>query len=214
MEDKIIQAYTDLLLAGTHPITVAAVCAKAGIGEQEFYGVFSTADDIPRRVWTRLADAVKLQLGRSEAYQQYGAREKILAYFFTFFETALPQRSFIQQTRCSHNATSAYRDAYKEFMGEVVQDGIAMEEIKERLTLSNQYPTVLWELHKTLIEFWLADTSEQFVDTERAIEVYSKVPLELMGHTVLDSVFETAKFSFEQLRKRNWERDFKTFFRL
>lgn len=210
MEEKIIQAYTDLLLADMHPITVHGVCAKAGIEEKDFYSAFSTIEEIPRRVWARLADGIKLELGRSEAYQKYGAREKVLAYYFTFFEKALPHRSFIEKTRCSHSATQTYRDTYKEFMAEVVQDGIAMDEIKERLSLSNQYPAVLWELHKTLIEFWLRDTSEQFVDTERAIEVYSKVPLELMGHNVLDSLAETAKFALERLGKT----DFKKFFRL
>jgi hypothetical protein len=95
---------------------------------------------------------------------------------------------------------NGYRDAYKEFIGDIVQEGVALEEIVERLSLSSYYPDMLWGLHLRLLHFWLNDASEHFTDTERAIEIYSKLPLEFMGHNLLDSFFETAKFTFEQVK--------------
>lgn len=198
MEDKITQAYKEMVITGEEPINSFTLCSKIDISEKEFFQHFSSTEDVGRRIWANLAEEVIQGLNASEEVQEYTALNKILAYYFTFFEVALAERSFIEKTFEEKTLLTAYRDKFKEFMGDLVQEGIAMEEIVERLSLSSYYPEMLWQLHARLINFWLNDTSEHFVETEKAIEVYSKLPLELMQHNLFDSVFETVKFGFEQ----------------
>ncbi len=215
MEDKIVQAYKELLLGTDTEPTVHSICQKAEVTEADFHKHFATAADVGKKIWRKLAEAVTATLASSQTYAQYGAREKLLAYFYTFYEQAVAERSFIAKTwpesgiagLLSHESLfESYRDAFKMYAAEVVADGVASDEVKERLSLSSRYPDLLWVLHQRLMHFWLADTSEQFTATERAIEVYSKVPLELMGHNILDSMLDALKFSFESFKPERFFR--------
>jgi hypothetical protein len=200
LETKIIEVYRNMLISGETEINSYTLSQKAGISEKEFFEHFSSADDVGRRIWTNLGDAIIEALSGSELYNSYPPRQKILSYYFTFFEVALNERTFIERTYTNSKLTRAYKDKFKLFIGDIIQEGIASEDIKERLSLSNYYPEVLWDLHLKLIRFWLNDTSDKFVETEKAVEMYSRIPLELMGPNLLDSMFETVKFSVSQLK--------------
>ena len=200
LETKIIEVYRNLLISGETEINSYTLSQKAEISEKEFFECFSSADDVGRRIWTNLGDAIIEALSGSELYNSYPPRQKILSYYFTFFEVALNERTFIERTFTNSKLTRAYKDKFKLFIGDIVQEGIASEDIKERLSLSNYYPEVLWDLHLKLVRFWLNDSSDKFVETEKAVEMYSRIPLELMGPNLLDSMFETVKFSVSQFK--------------
>jgi|GEM_PF-1030441 len=198
MENQIIDAYREMLISGEGEINSYTISRKLGITEKDFFQYFTSADDVARKIWANLGDKVIEMLNGSELHNSYPPRQKVLSYFFTFFEVALNERTFIDRTIGNSDFLKTYRENFKNYIGDIVQEGIATEDMKERLSLSNYYPNVLWELHTKLIRFWLTDTSDNFVETEKAIEIYSKVPLELMGPNLFDSLFETVKFNFEQ----------------
>lgn len=209
LEDQLLEAYHDLVVSGErtpHTVTVADLVQKTGAEETEFYKLFSTPQAVGRRLWLRLGEAVKAQLEASDAYKGYSAREKMLAYEFAFFEVAVGRRQFISATHCAQGLTEDHRADFKQVLGDVVQEGIMSGEILDRMNLSGYYVDMLWALHQQLIRFWLHDTSAQFEQTERAIEVLSKVPLELMGRNLLDSLWETLRFRWDNL---GWDRWFK-----
>ncbi|MCS6904666.1 MAG: TetR family transcriptional regulator C-terminal domain-containing protein, partial [Bacteroidia bacterium] len=135
---------------------------------------------------------------QSELYNSYPARQKILSYFFTFFEVARTERTFISRTLHKDRIVGAYAKKFKEIVLDIIQEGIATEDIQERF-YSSYYPDIVWNLHYSLLLFWINDDSENFVETEKAIEIYSKVPLEIMGPNIFDSIFETIKFSIKQI---------------
>lgn len=203
-EDAILQAYADMVLEDVCPITVHQLAQRAGITEEEFYKHFSQVSAVPQRIYDKLGQTLQAKLEGSETYLNYSAREKILAYFFTLFELALAQRSFIQKTHCQHGVWQAYEQRFATLMNEVVQEGIASGELRDRLSLSQYYPKLLWPLHQQLVHFWLHDTSPEFADTEKAVEVYCKLPLELMGYNLIDTVAERLKFEWEQIQKTDF----------
>jgi Tetracyclin repressor-like, C-terminal domain len=207
LEQRIIDGYRTMVITGEKPLNSFTLSTKLGITEKEFFSHFSAADDVGRRIWAGMAQEVIDSLNNSEEAKEYTALNKILAYYFTYFEVALAERSFIEATAHNQALVRTYRDKFKEWLGDVIQEGIAMEEIVERLTLGSYYPNMLWQLHLRLLNYWLHDTSEHFVETEKAIEIYSKLPLELMQHNLLDSVLETVKFGFSQLKPDNLSLD-------
>lgn len=200
MINAIVEGYKEMLITGEGEINSYTVSKKVGISEKEFFEHFTSVDDIGRHIWKGLGDSVIEALSGSENFNSFPPRQKILSYFFTFFEDAINERTFIEHTIGESALLSQYKERFKTFIGDIVQEGIAVEDIKERLSLSNYYPDLLWELHLRLIRFWLKDSSEHFVETEKAIEIYSKVPLELMGPNLLDSIFQTVKFDFGRLQ--------------
>jgi hypothetical protein len=205
MKEQIVDGYKEMLITGDGEINSFTLSKKVGISEKEFFEQFSSVEEVGRYIWLSLGENVIETLNGSESFNSFPPRQKILSYFFTFFEDAVNERTFISRTIDDSNLLTAYKERFKTFVGDLVQEGIAVEDIKERLSLSNYYPNVLWELHVRLIRFWLKDSSEHFTETEKAVEIYSKVPLELMGPNLLDSVFQTLKFDFSRL---NFDRVF------
>ena len=195
LKDKIISVYKEMVILGEEPINPYTVSKKAGISEEEFYKFFSTTEQIGRGIWKEMHEKVKSRLENSDIFAQYSAREKILAYLYTFFEVAVPYRSFIKATINKSFLQTSFKEEFETFISDIIQEGIASDEIKERFIIGNAYPTIIWGLLNRLIHFWLNDTSEQFVETEKAIDTYSKVILEFMGHNLLDSIVDSVKFA-------------------
>lgn len=198
MESQIIDAYKEMLVSGEQDITTYTLAKRVGITEKEFFQYFNSADDVGRHIWLNLGEEVMEALNNSELYNSYPPRQKLLSYFFTFFELAVNERTFIKHTWQRPEVTKKYREAFESYMSDIIQEGIATEDIKERLSLSNYYPKALWTLHSRLLNFWMHDTSDKFVQTEKAIEVYSRLPLELMGPNLFDSIYESVRFEVQQ----------------
>jgi hypothetical protein len=198
MEEKIIEAYKEMVIKGDSEINPFTLSQKVGLGEKDFFQYFSSVDDIGRKIWVNLCDAVMLELNQSELYSSYPSRQKILSYFFTFFEIARTERTFITRTVHNDRLVRAYAKKFKEVALDIIQEGIATEDIQERF-YSSYYPDIVWNLHFSLLRYWVNDDSENFVETEKAIEIYSKVPLEIMGPNIFDSIFDSIKFSIKQI---------------
>lgn len=200
LETRIVELYKQLTVEGKiRKMSVYSFCKLLDISEADFYKHFASLDAIGRKIWTSYADEVISALKESETYASYSAREKILAYFFTFFENALKDRSFIEKTYTNFSLLRGYQRKFRAHMAEVIQEGVIADEIQSR-HLENLYLDVLWGLHWGLIQFWLNDESEGFQDTEKAIETYLRIPLELMGQNVLDSAYEALRFTLSRLK--------------
>jgi len=207
LEAKFIEAYKAAIIGGEENVNAFTLAQKIGATEQDFYQLFNSPEDLGRKIWAGIGEEVISRLNQSESFANYTSREKILTYFFTFFEVAATNRVFIETTASQLRLLRTYKEQFKTFISDIIQEGIVADEIKERLSLSNYYPDMLWDLHYRLLRFWLQDTSEHFTETDKAIEIFSKVPLEFMGHNILDSVYETVKFGFEQLRTDKFKLD-------
>lgn len=199
LEARIVDLYKQLTVEKKiRKMSVYAFCKLLDISEADFYKHFASLDAVGRKIWTQYADEVIQTLKGSETYASYSAREKILAYLFTFFEIAVKDRSFIAATYTQFSLLRGYQRKFRNHMAEVIQEGVIAEEIQSR-HLETLYLDVLWGLHWGLIQFWLNDESEGFQDTEKAIETYMRVPLELMGQNVLDSAYEAIRFTLGRL---------------
>ncbi|MCS6896029.1 MAG: TetR family transcriptional regulator C-terminal domain-containing protein [Bacteroidia bacterium] len=200
LEARILDLYKQLVVEGKiKKMSVFSFCKALDISEADFYKHYASLDAIGRKIWTSYAEEVLSTLKASETYQNYSSREKILAYFFTFFETAVKDRSFIAQTYSNFSLLRGYQKKFRAHMAEVIQEGVIAEEIQSR-HLENLYLDVLWGIHWGLIQFWLNDESEGFEDTEKAIETYLRIPLELMGQNVLDSAYEALRFTLNRFK--------------
>ncbi|MCX8111637.1 MAG: TetR family transcriptional regulator C-terminal domain-containing protein [Bacteroidia bacterium] len=200
LETRILELYKQLVVEGKiKKMSVFSFCKALDISEADFYKHFASLDAVGRKIWTSYAEEVLAALKGSETYQNYSAREKILAYFFTFFETVVKDRSFISKTYTNFSLLRGYQRKFRTHMAEVIQEGVIADEIQSR-HLENLYLDVLWGIHWGLIQFWLNDESEGFQDTEKAIETYLRIPLELMGQNVLDSAYEALRFTLNRLK--------------
>ncbi|MFZ6009956.1 MAG: TetR family transcriptional regulator C-terminal domain-containing protein, partial [Bacteroidota bacterium] len=177
-EDKIQKAYVEYLLThGQRPASVFKFCLDLGIKEDEFYNHFGSFDGLERHIWKSFVDTTISRLKADEAYAAFSSREKILAFYYTFFEELKSSRSFVLIQLAHRNkldlAPEFMKDlktSYLAFVEDVLNTGKTSGEVAKRPYLDKQYPRLFWLHMGFLLIFWRDDNSAAFEKTDAAIE--------------------------------------------
>jgi hypothetical protein len=92
---RIQEAYIDSVLTdGKDPVSVYHFARKAGLTEEEFYNEFSGFEGVALSVWkTHLTQVIQSTESNPE-YPEFQTREKILLFYFTFFQEFRKIRSY------------------------------------------------------------------------------------------------------------------------
>ncbi len=198
---RILDAYWAFRLAhGRAPASVYALCKEVGIAEREFFSLFSSLDTLEALTWKALVTETIATLEADGEYGGYPARQKLLAFFFTFFELALGQRSrlLLAFPRFRVGGVPAVMEkAQKVFFKWadcVVQEGIDAKEFADRKRLSDRYPNLLFGAFWFLVDYNLKDESDRFEDTDALIEKTVNTFCDGARSQVFDSAFDLAKF--------------------
>ena len=95
-EDVIISAYTDYCLThGKKPNSVYEFAKQNGMTESDFYQFFTSFESLEKQYFVAMFDYSLTLLEKNEAYQSYESADKLSAFYFTFFEMATANRSFV-----------------------------------------------------------------------------------------------------------------------
>jgi len=200
---------TYVLLHGKKPSSVFAFCHENGIDEGVFYQEYTSFEHIEEDVWKGLLSNTVDTLKSDEQYQDFTAREKALAFYFTFFQEALNNRSFIQYSMpkdwkqwatTRNNPLHAVREIYQSFAEPLLIQGMESGEIASRNKLNNQYEKIMWLQFQFLLHFWMNDNSKGFEKTDAAIEKAVNVWFDLIERGALESAIDFGKFIFQQSR--------------
>jgi hypothetical protein len=210
MEQKIIDAYIAYVLEhGEQPQSVFAFAKQLEMEENEFYKYFASFAVVEKQILLSIFNETKLQLTNDEVFKSYGAREKMLAFFYAWIEHARNKRSYLLQLHGQSKLPTpvpAYlngiKDEFKAFAQEILNEGIESHEVSQRKYISDKYPDALWVQFAFIHQFWLKDHSTDFEKTDAAIEKSLQLAFELMGKGVLDAAIDFGKFLFQN-RKMN-----------
>ncbi len=203
------EAYvTYVLLEGKKPKSVFAFCHENGIDESTFYQTYTSFEHIEEDVWKALVGNTLEMLRSSEDFATYSAREKVLGFYFTFFQEALNKRSFVRYSspaemkdwRLSNLPIKATKDHFSDFAEEVLASGVESGEIANRDKINNYYKDIMWMQFQFLISFWNRDNSQGFEKTDAAIEKSVNVWFDLIERGALESALDFGKFMFQQMR--------------
>lgn len=211
MEEKsrIIQAYKDLSVEnGRFPVSILAVCTEAGVERPDFGRHYSNLAEVQEAIWQDYFLSTINAIEASEPYAEYMVREKLLAFYFTFFEELGDDRDFVvmfadQMGVWNYNprCLTSLKPLFLAFVAELVEEGKMVEEVAERYVMGGDYPGWHWPQLLYLINFWMNDKSEAYARTDMAIEKAVNFGFDVMGRNVFDSAFDLARFMFTGLRK-------------
>lgn len=206
-QEKITAFYLDHLLdKGRPPVSVYKLCKEVGISEADFYKHFSSINGVEKQYNRQLVQKTLDTLTSDQEYEQYTVREKLLAFYFTFFEQALSFRSYLQ-LRYAHvrpGREPAYLKGFKksflDFADELIQQGYEEKSIVQRPLVSSRFKDILYAQFLLLIRYYVEDDSEQFQDTDAYVEKTVKLFFELAGATPIDTAFDLARFFIQNRR--------------
>ncbi len=206
---RLQDAYLDhVLTEGCPPVSVYAFAKSQGMAEADFYQQFNNFLAIEQAIWAGLLQQTVERLQAEPSYAGYSAREKLLAFYFTWVEVLKPRRSFVlyaagQERHTAMRTPAAMQTLKKQFIGfaeDLVNQGLDSGELVARPLLSDRYADGLWTQLAFVTRFWARDTSAGFEQTDAAIEKAVRLSFELMGQNVVDAAADLAKFLWNSRR--------------
>lgn len=199
------ESYINHLLEEGHvPVSIYKFTKSIKIKENDFYDHYNSFDGIEEDIWKFFARDTIARLHNDQIFMEYSAREKLLAFYFTFIEVLKERRSYVlfklHNMPRSSKTPSLFHGLKTEFLtfaNDIVQEGKETEEVADRPYLTNKYKDGLWWQLMFVVNFWVKDTSKGFEKTDAAIEKAVHLSFDLMGKGPVDSMVDFAKFIFQ-----------------
>lgn len=214
--EKIRKAYTEYVLEnGKQPTSIFQFAKKLKMTEADFYNYYASFDAIEADNWLQFFNEAKATVEADQTYQGYSVREKLLAFYYTWFEILKTQRSFVvysfgrlRDERRGHRSPispmapqsrvlSLFQEAFYDFARDLLAEGRESKEVEPRPFITDRYPNALWGQTLYLLDFWVRDVSKNFEKTDSAIEKSVNTTFDLIGRSPLDTLFDFAKFMYQ-----------------
>lgn len=205
IDQKIREAYVDFVLEnGKEPASIYKFAKDLKMKEVDFYNHYNSFKALHKHIWAGFLKETIENLHDEEAFIEYSSREKLLALYFTLIEVLKANRSYammgLQKMRKGDLKPSfleAFKKQFYKFVDEILLQGKETEEIMDRPVIGSRYVEGLWIQTLFILQFWANDDSKDFEKTDAAIEKAVNVAYDLMGKSPLDSMFDFAKFIFQ-----------------
>jgi hypothetical protein len=205
-QHDIITAYMDHVL--THEKTPKSVYKFAkdnNMTEQEFYNFFGSFDGLRKEIWNTFFTMTIDVAHKNEDYAHFSNREKMLTFFYTFFELLTLNRSYVlfaphenQHTMSKMEQLKGLRKHVKSFAKDLIME---RNENKTNILLERSetvYSEGAWVQMLFLLKFWMDDDSAGFEKTDMAIEKSVNTIFDVFDNTPLDAVLDFGKFLWKE----------------
>jgi len=204
--DDIIGFYMDYVLINNHkPHTVYAFAKDNKFEEQTFYTFFSSFESLEQSIFTIFFDHTIAALEKSEDYHSFDSRNRLLSFYYTFFEILTANRSYVvhvlEGNKNQLKSLKALSHLKTRFANYIELLDIKTIDLKqEKLTkLQNRgLKESVWLQLLVTMKFWLEDNSSSFEKTDLFIEKSVRASFDLMDITPLKSIIDFGKFLYKE----------------
>lgn len=205
-KQDIIDAYTDYcLMHGSRPASVYRFAKENGFTEADFYNFFGSFEALEHQYFVAMFTYTLEMLQKSPAYTEYTGTEKLSAFYFTFFELATANRSFVMYLMEHDNSSirnllklKEFRKAFTAYAAEVLEKPIAIENDRADRVQGKALREAAWLQFLSIFKFWMKDKSPGFEKTDVFIEKSVKASSDLVYNTPLKSLFDLGKFIWKE----------------
>lgn len=202
----IIAFYMDYVLEhNEQPKTVYAFSKANNFEEQKFYQHFGSFEALEKHVFNAFFQNSIDVLEKSEDYNTFNARNKLLSFYFIFFENLTANRSYVkyalEQHKNSLKGLSALSELKHSFTNYIDHLDIDLIEIKQeqidRIQRRGLKETAWLQLLLTM-KFWMDDTSAGFEKTDIFIEKSVNTSFDVLDVAPVRSLIDFGKFIFKE----------------
>lgn len=205
-QEQIISFYMDEVLSEeTMAQSVYAFAKRHHFEESEFYQFFNGFDHLKEEIFAAFGNNTISMIQQSEGYQQYETQQKLLSFYFTFFELLTANRSYVMaQLSGNKDKLSSLKSLgalRRVFVKYVTQLGVVQIDLKSDQLNKLKDKGVgesMWMQLLITLKFWMEDRSKGFEKTDIFIEKTIKAQFDLIDTTPVQSVFDLAKFLWKE----------------
>lgn len=202
----IIDAYTDFLLRNSrNPDSVYAFMSDLEMKEAEFYKYFGSFDGINKFIFQSFFENTLELLEKDESYSQFEPKDKLLSFYYTYFEVLTANRSYVQQVlghaKNPKEAMEVLSEMRKDFIDYVEKIGLPTVDLKIENVQSFANKTrseLFWNQLLITMKFWMDDSSPNFEKTDIFIEKSINTGFSLANVEPLENLLDLGKFLFKE----------------
>ena len=204
-KDNLISWYMEFVLENNHdPKSVFSFAKENNFEEADFYKFYSSFKAIEQSIFSEFFNNTIKVLAKSEDYPDYDARNKLLSFYFTFFEILTANRSYVVYALKEKGNLKNIKllihlgQDFKTFISNI---GIERIDLKQERLEKIQDKTIQessWINLLLTMKFWLDDTSTSFEKTDVFIEKSINARFDLMDIKPLKSIIDFGKFILKE----------------
>lgn len=205
-KNDIITFYMEYVMEhGKQPKSVYAFAKHNAFEESIFYQFFGSFDALEKSIFSAFFENTLKALEKNEDYNSFEPRNKLLSFYYTFFENLTANRSYVICTLQKHkNNLKAYtslselKAAFTTYITdlEIELIDVKQEQI-ERIQNKGLQETAWLQLLLT-IKFWMDDNSASFEKTDIFIEKSVNTSFDVLNVMPLKSLIDFGKFIFKE----------------
>lgn len=207
----IIDQYMKYVLEnGENPKSIYAFSSHIGIKEADFYNSFGSLEAIEKNIFKAFLDNTLDVLNKNAEYEGFDAENKLLSFYYTFFEILKANRSYVVYALKNHKnglkvlaTLTSLRKSFNTYIDDL---GIDMVDLKvEKLDKVKDQGLKEWTWAQLLfvLKFWLEDESAGFEKTDILIEKSVTTSFALMDNSTLKSLLDLGKFIWKEKMMTN-----------
>ena len=201
-KQDIITAYMHHILEhSSAPESVYKFAKDNGFTEAEFYNFFGTFKSLEKSIFNNFFDNTIDLLEKNSEYQNFDAQNKLLSFYFTFFEVLKANRSYVIMTLSiqkaslkTNKALAGLKESFKKYIDELDIETLDLKQEKLEEIKQKSLSEFSWQQLLFIIDFWIDDASPSFEKTDIFIEKSVKTSFELLNITPLKSLLDLGKF--------------------
>ncbi|WP_026933877.1 TetR/AcrR family transcriptional regulator [Christiangramia echinicola] len=204
--DKLIAIYMDYVLEHEKtPKSIYKFAKENDMTEQDFYQYFGSFEGLRKAIWDRFFENSMTVMEKSNEYASFENREKLLTFFYTFFEVLTANRSYVLYALNEHGQSLKGLDQLKNLRKRIrsyaktlIQDRNSEKSMKLFQQNEMIFSEGVWVQFLFLLKFWMDDNSPAFESTDIAIEKSVNTVFDLFDNTPLERVVDLGKFLWKE----------------
>ena len=204
--ENVIGFYMDYFLEhNKKPSSVYQFAKLNNFEEAEFYKHFTNFETIDETIFEVFFEQTLQLLQKSDDYENYDAKTKLLSFYYTFFELLTANRSFVVAI-LNHDKNQLknikkldlLRKHFKNFFQSLEIEKLDLQQEKLIEFQEKSMNEMAWIQFALLLKFWIDDTSSSFEKTDIFIEKSVNASFDLMDIKPLKSLFDLGKFMWKE----------------
>ncbi|MGB5242900.1 MAG: TetR/AcrR family transcriptional regulator [Lutimonas sp.] len=200
-KEQLVSRYMETVLEDGRPASVYAFAKAHQLTENDFYNFYGNFDALEEDIFhTFLQSSIDL-IEKSDDYAVFDTRNKLLTFYYTFFEILKANRSYILASLGNDTGhlqnlkkLGSVRSSFKDFIGHLEWDIIDLKQEKIKKIQSKSVEEGAWIQLLLTLKFWLDDSSASFEKTDIYIEKSVHATFDLLSVKPLQSVLDFGKF--------------------
>lgn len=205
-KDTIVSIYTDYVLTnGRKPNSVYDFTKNNGMNEADFYKFFASFEVLEEQFFSEMCQYTIELLSKTEEYEHYDASQKLSCFYFTFFEIATANRSFVvyllKQSNVPMKNVLKLKSLRKDFLAYVKTILETPYKIENQKITSIQNRVVhegAWLQFMSILKYWMDDSSVNFEKTDVFIEKSVKASFDMVYNVPIESILDFGKFIWKE----------------